>query len=355
MLANSMCFSLDRLSCGTGRLLNTSADGETFIIEGSSSLMGSLMRDTRLTSSPRSSTDSELSPEQESFSSTLKLVQVAHSRVGKASKEDLCGPMKVASINGKKYILVIVDDYSRFTWIMETIHVKFDELTAMASEHDSLEPVLQRFLNNDSSAESMNTLSKEDLDNLFRPMYDKYLRRKDLAKLDSKMLLTPYDAPDISEAESSTTLDPSNMHEVYQVQPSTHIWTKAHPLEQVIGDPSKLVMTRHRLQTDPEVCMYALTVSTIEPNNIKEAMSDHSWIKSMQDELHQFEILDVWELVPRPAGKNIIAVKWLWKNKSDAENIVIQNKSRLVAKGYKQEEGIDFEESCAPVSSLEAV
>ncbi|GKE12758.1 retrovirus-related pol polyprotein from transposon TNT 1-94 [Tanacetum coccineum] len=112
------------------------------------------------------------------------------------------------------------------------------------------------------------------------------------------------------------------------------------------GDANpKPVMTRQRLQTDSEVCMYALTVSTLEPKNIKEAMSDHNWIESMQDRLHQLERLDVWKLVPRPDGKNIIAVKWLWKNKSDAENIVIRNKSRFVAKSYKQEEGIDFEES----------
>nr|GEX85527.1 retrovirus-related Pol polyprotein from transposon TNT 1-94 [Tanacetum cinerariifolium] len=67
--------------------------------------------------------------------------------------------------------------------------------------------------------------------------------------------------------------------------------------------------------------------------------------------MHEFH----QELVPRPDGKNIIAVKWLWKNKSDAENIVIRNKSRLVARGYKQEEGIDFEESFAPFARLEAV
>ncbi|GJQ94326.1 retrovirus-related pol polyprotein from transposon TNT 1-94 [Tanacetum coccineum] len=114
-------------------------------------------------------------------------------------------------------------------------------------------------------------------------------------------------------------------------------------------------MTRQRLHTDYEVCMYALTVSTLKLKNIKEAMSDYSWIESMQDELHQFERLDVWELVPRPDGKNIIVVKWIWKNKSDADNIVIRNKSRLVAKGYKQEEGIEFEESFAPVARLEAV
>ncbi|GKF86608.1 hypothetical protein Tco_0254435, partial [Tanacetum coccineum] len=61
---------------------------------------------------------------------------------------------------------------------METIHVKFDELTSMASEHDSLEPVFQRFNNNNSSAESMNTPSKKDLDNLFGPMYKEYFEKK---------------------------------------------------------------------------------------------------------------------------------------------------------------------------------
>ncbi|GKE05594.1 retrovirus-related pol polyprotein from transposon TNT 1-94 [Tanacetum coccineum] len=84
-------------------------------------------------------------------------------------------------------------------------------------------------------------------------------------------------------------------------------------------------------------------------------MSDHNWIESIQDELHQFKRLDVWELVPRPNGKNIIVVKWLWKNKSDAKNIVIRNKSRLVAKGYNQEKGIDFEESVAHDARLKPV
>nr|GEV26825.1 retrovirus-related Pol polyprotein from transposon TNT 1-94 [Tanacetum cinerariifolium] len=95
--------------------------------------------------------------------------------------------------------------------------------------------------------------------------------------------------------------------------------------------------------------------NTLKPKNIKEAMSDPSWIESMQDDLHQFERLDVWELVPIPVGKNIIAVKWIGKNKSDADNIVIRNKSCLVAKVYKQEEGIDFKEPFALVARLEAV
>ncbi|GKD69847.1 retrovirus-related pol polyprotein from transposon TNT 1-94, partial [Tanacetum coccineum] len=81
----------------------------------------------------------------------------------------------------------------------------------------------------------------------------------------------------------------------------------------------------------------------------------HDWIESMQDELNQFKRLDVWELVECPIGKNIIIVKWISKNKTNAENMIIRNKSRLVAKGYGQDEGINFEESFAPVVRLEAV
>ncbi|GJY57867.1 retrovirus-related pol polyprotein from transposon TNT 1-94 [Tanacetum coccineum] len=84
-------------------------------------------------------------------------------------------------------------------------------------------------------------------------------------------------------------------------------------------------------------------------------MLDHGWIESMQDDLHQFKRLNVWELVPRPTDRNIIGVKLLWKNKTDAENTVIRNKSHLVTKGYRQEEGIDFEESFPPMARLEAV
>ncbi|GJW09261.1 hypothetical protein Tco_1575088 [Tanacetum coccineum] len=95
-----------------------------------------------------------------------------------------------------------------------------------------------------------------------------------------------YNPPSDEEIESSTAaLEPSNVQNFHQVQPSTHIWTKDQPLDQVIGDLSKPVMTRQKLQTDSEVCMYALTVSTIEPKNIKEAMAYHSWIESMQDEV----------------------------------------------------------------------
>ncbi|GKC90900.1 retrovirus-related pol polyprotein from transposon TNT 1-94 [Tanacetum coccineum] len=84
-------------------------------------------------------------------------------------------------------------------------------------------------------------------------------------------------------------------------------------------------------------------------------MTNHAWIEAMQEELHQFDRLGVWELVDKPYGKIVIGLKWLWKNKKDEDNIVIHNKVRLVAKGYRQEEGIEFEESFAPVTRLEAI
>ncbi|GJV31642.1 retrovirus-related pol polyprotein from transposon TNT 1-94 [Tanacetum coccineum] len=142
------------------------------------------------------------------------------------------------------------------------------------------------------------------------------------------------------------------MHTFYQPLPFEHQWTKAHPLEQILGDPSNPVMMRSKLPIDAEMCVYALTVSLVRPSNIKEEMADHSWIESMQEELHELDRLQVWELVERPVGRYVIRFKWIWINKTDAENIVIRNKARLVAKGYRHEEGINFEESFALVAHL---
>ncbi|GKC54259.1 retrovirus-related pol polyprotein from transposon TNT 1-94 [Tanacetum coccineum] len=345
---------------------------------------------------------------------------------------DLCGPMRVALVNGKKYILVIVNDFSRFTWdatlkahyeklgIMqqfsiartpqqngvveqrnrtlveaartmlifsrlpeflwaeavatacftqnrsiinirhnktpyellrgrkpnvEYFHV-FGSLCYPTNDRDDLGKMkpkadIGKFSDTTINFAAQLTHDQEDLPFTSSIIVDTYeappvvttsdeqtspislqesdeFNQEDSVDFDGNTQFVPYDSLNHKEIESSTV---QNFH---QVQPSTHIWIKDHPLDQVIGDPSKPVMTRQRLHTDYEVYMYVLTVSTIEPKNIKEAMADHSWIKSMQDKLNQFERLQVWELVPRPEGKNVIALKWLWKNKCDAENIVVR-------------------------------
>nr|GEU39121.1 integrase, catalytic region, zinc finger, CCHC-type, peptidase aspartic, catalytic [Tanacetum cinerariifolium] len=157
------------------------------------------------------------------------------------------------------------------------------------------------------------------------------------------------------DESSSHNIGNSNVPTFNQQQVSEYRWTKDHPLEQVCGNPSKPVQTRRQLETGPEMCMFALTVSTAEPKNIKEAMADSAWIEAMQEVLHQFDRLQVWELIDKPFGKSVIRIKWLWKNKKDEDQTIIRNKARLVAKGYAQDEGIDFEESFAPVACLEAV
>ncbi|GJX44487.1 retrovirus-related pol polyprotein from transposon TNT 1-94 [Tanacetum coccineum] len=120
--------------------------------------------------------------------------------------------------------------------------------------------------------------------------------------LDGNWFVNPFATPSTSAIESSSSqyVDPSNMHTFYQPYPLEYQWTKDHPLEQVIREPSRPVLTRNQLRSNGDMCMYALSVSTMEPKNVKEAMIDPAWIESMQEELLQFKRLDV---VP-PRGRN---------------------------------------------------
>nr|GFA06845.1 hypothetical protein [Tanacetum cinerariifolium] len=112
---------------------------------------------------------------------------------------------------------------------------------------------------------------------------------------DGNTFVNPFANPSTSDAESSSSqnMDPSNMHTFYQPYPYEVQWTKDHPLEQVIKEPSRPVLTWNQLRSDGDMCMYALTVSTIEPKNVKEATTDPAWIDSMQEELLHFKRLDV--------------------------------------------------------------
>ncbi|GKA02347.1 integrase, catalytic region, zinc finger, CCHC-type containing protein, partial [Tanacetum coccineum] len=140
-------------------------------------------------------------------------------------------------------------------------------------------------------------------------------------------------------------------------QPHEHLckWTDSHPLDNIIGNPSRPVSTRKQLATDALWCFYNSVLSKVKPKNFKSAVTKDCWFQAMQDEIHEFDRLDVWELVPPPDCAMIIALKWIYKVKLDEYGDVLKNKARLVAKGYRQEEGLDFEESFAPVARLEAI
>ncbi|GJY80906.1 retrovirus-related pol polyprotein from transposon TNT 1-94 [Tanacetum coccineum] len=234
-----------------------------------------------------------------------------------------------------------------------------------ALDYDNSDPVPSR-QNVVPTAEKTDS-SQQGLEFLFSPLLEEYYNpthgqaeennnnQAPNASFQEDEFINPFctRVQEIGES-SSRNIDNTDVHS-FQPQSHDYRWTRDHPLEQVRGNPTMPVQTRRQLATDPEMCMFALTVSIVEPKNIKEVMADSAWIEAMQDELHQFDRLKVWELVDKPFGKMIIKLKWLWKNKKDEDQTVIRNKARLVAKGYAQEEGIDFEESFAPVARLEAV
>nr|GEU37898.1 hypothetical protein [Tanacetum cinerariifolium] len=268
---------------------------------------------------------------------------------------DLCGPMSIASINGK-----------RTKKIMKTMNVSFDELSAMAFEQRSSKPGLQSMTSGQISSGfdltyAPSTITSQqptegELDLLFEAMYDDYIGGQP-----SSAPRTVPDAqahlvrqtPTTSTSIADTAPSPTNSSSQATNFPNTS--QDDHPLEQVIGEPSQPVLTRNQLRSNGDMCMYTLTVSTMEPKNVKEAMTNPAWIESMQEELLQFKRLDVWVLVPAPDNITPLTLKWLFKNKHDEEKTVIRNKSRLVTRGYCQEEGIDFEESFAPVARMEAI
>nr|GFA10984.1 retrovirus-related Pol polyprotein from transposon TNT 1-94 [Tanacetum cinerariifolium] len=94
---------------------------------------------------------------------------------------------------------------------------------------------------------------------------------------------------------------------------------------------------------------------SLKPKTYKEALTQSCWIEAMQEELNEFERHEVWELVHRADQVMVITLKWIYKVKLDELGGILKNKARLVVCGYRQEEGIDFEESFAPVARLEAI
>nr|GFA17964.1 hypothetical protein [Tanacetum cinerariifolium] len=316
--------------------------------------------------------------------------------------------------------------------IMESIHVNFDELPQMASNHissdpapeclsmtlnhDSLSPAIQRQANVPQADRTVTTSNELDL--LFSPMFDELLNgsskvvSKSFAVSDADapnqrqhhttplnnhttpaptcqvptLALTVISSKNINQAETYAENDqvaddefinifstPKNKHDEENtvIRNKSRLVAKGYAqkegvdFEESFAPVARLEAVRlfiayaadksftiyqmdvkttflygplkeevRQLESDAEMCMFAHTVSRTEPKNIKEAMTDFAWIESMQEELHQFDRLNVWELVDRLLCTNVINLKWLWKNKRDEENTVIRNKSRLVAKGY---------------------
>jgi hypothetical protein len=152
-------------------------------------------------------------------------------------------------------------------------------------------------------------------------------------------------ASQVSNKEES--MKNASLLEQEQQLPKSWRIVKNHPIDQILGDPSQGVNTRSSLRN---VCNNMAFVSEIEPKNIEEAETDEFWLIAMEEELNQFERNNVWTLVPRPSHQSIIGTKWVFRKKNGENGFIIRNKARLVAQGFNQEEGIDYEETFAPVA-----
>ncbi|GKF38623.1 hypothetical protein Tco_0118684, partial [Tanacetum coccineum] len=109
----------------------------------------------------------------------------------------------------------------------------------------------------------------------------------------------------------------SNMRPSHTLFEHIDRWTKDHLIANVIGDPSPSVSTRKQLKTDAMWCYFNAFPTSIKPKNIKQEMTEPSWIDAMQEEIHEFERLQVWELVPCPDKVMMIKLKWIYKVKTD--------------------------------------
>ncbi|GKB52779.1 retrovirus-related pol polyprotein from transposon TNT 1-94 [Tanacetum coccineum] len=158
-----------------------------------------------------------------------------------------------------------------------------------------------------------------------------------------------------SDQSSSSDSIHTNVPPDHQISEHNNKWTKDHPLENIIGELARPVSTRLQLHEQALFCYYDAFLTAVEPKTYKDALTQACWIEAMQEELNEFERLEVWELVPRPDKVMVITLKWIYKVKLDELGGILKNKARLVARGYRQEEGIDFEESFAPVARLEAI
>ncbi|GJS90128.1 putative ribonuclease H-like domain-containing protein [Tanacetum coccineum] len=421
---------------------------------------------------------------------------------------DLCRPMRVQSINRKKYILVIVDDYSRFTWvkflrskdetsefvvklngvvkrrnrtlveasqtilifskaltflwaeaiataylsflrvfgalcdpindsedlgklkakayigffigcapnrkgyriynkrtrqIMETIHVTFDELTGWtAPVHSSsgpapnslmpgpissrlpmfneyfepptidrlvppapatqvpvnpIGPSVSIFVDQDAPSGNHSLSSSDHQSSLVHHgvAADHSFEVNPLTLADLKPFVNVFALGPSSEASSSGDITIAESNQSTQSHEHLQKWTDSHLIDNIIGNPSRPVSTQKQLVIDALWCFYNSVLSKVKLKNFKSAITKNCWFQAMQEEIHEFDRLDVWKLVPPLDYAMIIALKWIYKVKLDEYGDVLKNKARLVAKGYRQEEGLDFEESFAPMARLEAI
>ncbi|GJW49679.1 retrovirus-related pol polyprotein from transposon TNT 1-94 [Tanacetum coccineum] len=186
------------------------------------------------------------------------------------------------------------------------------------------------------------------------------------------MITQPTDVPSRNNTKVSGSITEPSIPDVAKSHITNHASTSSHPvprdkwsrdqhieLVNIISDLGEGMFTRSMaaklIAASASKCLFADFLFEKEPKKLSEAMKHPGWIDDMQEELNQFYKNKVWTLVPLPYGKIVIGSKWVFRNKKDKHGTTTKNKARLVAQGYSQEEGIDYNETFAPVERMEAI
>ncbi|GJY19257.1 retrovirus-related pol polyprotein from transposon TNT 1-94, partial [Tanacetum coccineum] len=246
-------------------------------------------------------------------------------------------------------------------------------ISEMASKQFSLELDLSNL--NETGKSSNLTVSqvletsKKDLEDLFHNFYDEYFNASKITKSPTTNVETsnnkiPLYEEEVFHESSKSFQEESSSYslndDVHQSSegvtvPSTNTQSVSNESVPNVDEASISHNVFNERLKDAYFDASTTFHDPIEPANVAEALKDADWVSAMQDELDQFTRLKVWRLVPRLEGKTIIKTKWIFKNKKDESSLVIRNKARLVAVGYCQQKGIDYDETFAPVARIEAI
>ena len=234
--------------------------------------------------------------------------------------------------------------------VEESVHIIFDESnkTDIVQEQEHFEIGLSRAAENDEEFQpSKHTARGTAQQNQEVPVLEEQAENQEDPETTPEEPHNDQQGTQVIEGTDENATTP-----VAQFQPKPWKHQKSHPMELIVSDIRKGTQTRSQLRN---FCAFHAFLSIFEPRNHTEALEDADWIIAMQEELNEFKRNKVWHLGPKPKHQKVIGLKWVFRNKKDEHATIIRNKARLVVKGYNQQEGIDFEETFAPVARLEAI
>nr|GEY71961.1 zinc finger, CCHC-type [Tanacetum cinerariifolium] len=278
---------------------------------------------------------------------------------------DLCGPITLPTPSGKKYIFLIVDDYSRYMWVyfLSTKDQAFDTFKEYKSTIEKELRKTLKMLRTDRGGEfTSNEFTQYCKENViarqltapYSPQQNRVVERRN-----RKIMSTTRCSPTHSETLHTPTTRSSQINS--QVTPNT----LTQSFNQSDNDSTSITNTHSHFDHTPirgyrtlnDICENTeeLLLAEDEPKNYKEASNDQKWIEAMKVELDSINRKNTWVLTTLLTSHKATGLKWVFKTKKDANGNIIKHKARLVAKGYIQEHGIDFEEVFAPVAKMETI